>query len=76
MAELQGHMQDAFEVAERHAKLILGELGRKFPAHSDELFEQVVGVLLLMCVTKPGNNGPANINHVLADEPWRLIQTQ
>jgi hypothetical protein len=74
---LQGHMQDAFDVAERHALLMLGELRRRCSKdHAEEVFEQVVGVLVLMCVTKPGNNGPANINYVLADTPWRLASIQ
>ena len=75
---LAGHIQDAVDVAERFVPLILDELHRRIPndAHVNECFEQVVGVLVLMCITKPGTNGPGNINHVIADEPWHLVPTR
>jgi hypothetical protein len=55
---------------------MLGELHRRFPGHGDERAEQIIGVLVLMCVTKPDNNGQANINHILADVPFRLTPIQ
>ncbi len=74
---LTGHIQDAFDVAERFAVQMMAELHRRIPRpeHAEEAFEQAVGALVLMCITKPGNNGPVNINHVIADEPWQLVAT-
>lgn len=60
-----------FNTAERHAKAILSELEPGLGADAD--FERIIGVLVLMCLTKPGNDGAANINAMIANASWRLL---